>query len=256
MKRNMLSYILLPVILALVLWQNGTGYAGDNEETLFQRGNEAYSRGDFEQAIARYEELTASAGLSPAVLFNLANSYAQTGKIGKAVVNYERALRLAPGDSDIIGNLELVRKESGLFDSESEGTVIRFFHLLSLDQWTMLGLLALVGLTLFQAATVRYSLGKKTGTGVRIACTLVIVLAVAGTITRYQSFKPSVVVASDARLLISPFASAASVGAIQEGRLVYPQKVHGLFTSVKDETNRQGWLVSSSLEEVVPRQNR
>lgn len=255
MKRNLFCRILL-IVLALVLWQNGTGYGVGNEEALFQQGNEAYSRGDYTQAIAHYEELTASAGLSPAVLFNLANSYAQTGKIGKAVVNYERAQRLAPGDPDIIGNLELVRKESGLFGSESEGMAVRFLQLLSIDQWTMLGLLALVGLTLLQAATLKYRFSGKTTAGVRITCALLIILAITGTIIRYQSFRPSVVVAADARLLISPFASAASIGAIQEGRLVYPQKVHGPFTSIKDETNRQGWIASASLEEVVPAQSR
>ncbi|MDK9705462.1 MAG: tetratricopeptide repeat protein [Desulforhopalus sp.] len=254
--KGKILYRILPIVFALVLWQNATACAAGNEETLFQQGNEAYSRGDYAQAIARYEELTASAGLSPAVLFNLANSYAQSGKIGKAVVNYERALRLTPGDPDIIGNLELVRKESGLFDSEPAGMAIRFLQLLSIDQWTVLGLVALAGVTLLQVAVLRYRVGGKTSAGVRITCGLVLILAVAGTLIRYQSFRPSVVVAADARLLISPFASAASIGAIQEGRLVYPQKVHGLFTSVKDATNRQGWIASASLEEVVPAQYR
>ncbi len=246
--RNFCSILLM--ITSLLLWQSLEIRASTSEEQLFQQGNEAYSRGDHEQAIARYEELVAAAGLSPAVLFNLANSYAQNGKIGRAVLNYERAQRLAPGDSDIIGNLELVRKESGLFTGEPLGAD-KVFHLLSLNQWAMLGLLALLGFTLFQAAASKFQLGGKTRVGVRISCLLVLLVAGTGTAVRYQGFKPSVVTAADARLLISPFASATSIGAIQEGRLVFPQKNHGSFTYVKDETNRQGWIVSSSLEAVV-----
>jgi tetratricopeptide (TPR) repeat protein len=241
---------ILLIVTGLLLWQNVASCAVDNEEQLFQQGNEAYSRGDYEQAIRHYEELVNSAGFSPAVLFNLANSYAQTSKPGRAILNYERALRLAPTDSDITGNLELVRKESGLFTGDATGAD-RLFHLLGLDQWAILGLTALFCFTFFQIAAHKYPIGGKTGMAVRIACLLLLIIAVTGTAIRYQGFKPAVVIAADARLLISPFASAASIGAIQEGRLVYPQKNHGPFTFVKDETNRQGWIVSSSLEAVI-----
>ncbi|MBU1566580.1 MAG: tetratricopeptide repeat protein [Proteobacteria bacterium] len=241
---------ILLMIISLLLWQSATSQAGVNEEQLFQQGNEAYSRGDHEQAIARYEKLVTASGLSPSVLFNLANSYAQAGKIGRAILNYERALRLAPGDSDISGNLELVRKESGLFADTPRGAA-KVFHLLSLNQWAMLGLLALIAFTLFQAASIKFRLRTKTRIIVRIGCLMLLLIAAAGTAIRYQGFKPSVVIAADARLLISPFESATSVGAIQEGRLVFQQKDHGPFTYVRDETNRQGWILSSSLEAVV-----
>src|ERR1700748_1048544 len=45
-------------------------------------------------------------------LYNLANSYARAGKPGLAVLNYERALLLAPGDADIRANLEYVRSSA------------------------------------------------------------------------------------------------------------------------------------------------
>ncbi len=243
-------YIAFLLVTSLLLCQAPSGQATTNEELLFQQGNEAFSRGDYDQAIARYEELITAAGFSPAVLFNLANSYAQAGKIGLAVLNYERAQRLDPGDSDIAGNLDLVRKESGLFAGEITG-VDKIFHYLNLNHWAILVLIVLLGFTFFQAASCRYPVGKKTRIAVRIACLLLLLLSGTGTVLRYQDFKPSVVVSADARLLISPFTSANSIGAIQEGRLVFPQKIHGAFTYVRDETNRQGWILSSSLEAVV-----
>jgi hypothetical protein len=42
-------------------------------------------------------------------LYNLANSYARAGKFGLAVLSYERAALLAPGDPDINANLAYVR---------------------------------------------------------------------------------------------------------------------------------------------------
>ncbi len=223
--------------------------AGEMEDRLLQQGNEAYSRGEYSQAISHYRQLTATAGFSASVLFNLANSYAQAGEIGRAVLNYERALRLAPGDSDITGNLELVRKESGLFAGEREGPE-RFFRLLHLDQWAMLGLLTVVAFALLQLTALRYPLSRKTSGGVALACLLVFALAAAGTFTGYRQFNPAVVIAPDARLLISPFPAAGSVGAIQEGRLVHPEKFHGEFTYVRDETNRKGWIPTAMVEPV------
>jgi tetratricopeptide (TPR) repeat protein len=237
----------LAVLLLCLLLPSLPCRAGEAEQQLLQQGNEAYSRGDYPQAIGHYQQLIATAGFSAPVLFNLANSYAQSGEIGRAVLNYERALRLAPGDSDIAGNLELVRKESGLFTGEPEGTA-RFFHLLHLNQWAMLGLVTVVLFALFQLAALRFPFAGKVSAGVAITCLLLFGLAVAGTLSRYRQFNPAVVLAPDARLLISPFSAAGSVGAIQEGRLVYPEKTHGEFTYVRDETNRKGWIPSAMVE--------
>ena len=227
--------------------------AGTAEDTLLEQGNEAFSRGNYHEAIASYEQLIDQAGFSAPVLYNLANSYALAGKTGQAVLNYERALRLAPGDSDISGNLELLRKECGLFAGDAT-LAERTFRLLHPDQWALLSLLALVLFTLFRlsALKVRFS-GKAHGT-VAVLCLLVLVFGAAGTLFRHRHFNPAVVVVPDGRLLVSPFPSAASIGAIQEGRLVYPDKEYGDFVHVTDETQRKGWIPRKSVIRVVPRQ--
>lgn len=252
MKRLWLRYF-FPVILSVLCIQPAVSNGGQSENQLFQQANEAYSRQEYDQAITHYEQLTQDTGFSAAVLYNLANSYAQIGKIGLAVLNYERALRLAPGDSDISGNLDLVRKESGLFAGEYTGAE-RFFRILELDQWSRLLLLILVLFTLFRLVALRYRFSGKVGTTVAASCLLLFCLAGAGTSYRYRHFNPAVVIVPDGRLLISPFASAASIGAIQEGRLVYPEKEHGDFTYVTDETKRTGWIPRNSIVRVSDRQ--
>ena len=78
-------------------------------------------------------------------------------------------------------------------------------------------------------------------------------LGTAGTIFRYQDFNPSVVIAPDVKMLISPFTSSASIGTLPEGRLVYPQKSHGNFSYVTDEMDRQGWINLRALKRYVNR---
>lgn len=219
------------------------------EDKLFEQGNAAYSRGNYVEAISHYQELIESRGYSAAVLYNLANSYAMSGQTGKAVLNYERALRLSPSHSDISGNLELVKKERGLFPKETSG-VEKFFALLRLDQWTALFVISLFLLTCFLFSTLKFSFSKQLKTSVISSSFLLICLTATGIFFRYPFFNPSVVIAPEAKLFISPFESSASIGALQEGRLVYPIKRHGDFSYVVDETDRKGWVPSREIESV------
>ena len=82
----------LMILLASLLLSATAAFSGTAENNLFREGNEAYSRGDYAQAISKYQQITETAGYSPSVLYNLANSYALSGKTGKAILNYERAL--------------------------------------------------------------------------------------------------------------------------------------------------------------------
>jgi hypothetical protein len=248
---NYSVFRLIVLLMFILLLLPGSGVGSDiNVKSLFQQGNEAYSRGDYEQAISSYEQITEHAGYAPPVLFNLANSYAQSRKIGKAVLSYERGLRLTPSDLDISGNLELVRKESGLFPmTPSAGE--RFFRLLNQNQWSGAILFALVLCPLFLFAAMRFRLSRQLTISVSLTCFLLLCLSTAGAWFHYQFFNPSVVVTPDARLFISPFITSKSIGTIQEGRLVYPEKTHGNFTYVTDETDRKGWIPNGSLEAVA-----
>ncbi len=70
---------------------------------------EAYRNQDYKRSIELYEALVAS-GLeedreSAQLYFNLGNAYFRDHQLGKAILNYERAHLLSPGDSDIRHNL-------------------------------------------------------------------------------------------------------------------------------------------------------
>ncbi len=244
----------LLLLLFIIFHAPAVAVAQGNQE-LFEQGNETYSKGDFSGAAQMYEQLTTTSGYSAGVLFNLANSYAQSGQTGKAILNYERALRLAPSDSDIQGNLELIRKESGLFPREYSWSE-RFFQLLDLTQWTISALFLLLLLSTFQLASLKFPFSSRTRQLVSTACFMLFILCATGAFFRHKQWQPSVVTESESRLLLSPFSSAASTSSIQQGRLVYPEKTHGGFNYITDETGRRGWIASSAIEPVIEIKNR
>ena len=81
------------------------------EDITKAEGDSAYIKEDYATAIQIYEALL-KAGEAAEVYYNLGNSYYKTGEIAKAILNYERALLLQPGNGDIRANLEIARAKT------------------------------------------------------------------------------------------------------------------------------------------------
>lgn len=96
------------VLLALValLWPA----IANAQEALFDEGNRLYQEGDFSGAAGRYAALLEGGYESAAVYYNLGNAHFRLGEVAEAVLSYERAARLDPGDEDIRANLALVNR--------------------------------------------------------------------------------------------------------------------------------------------------
>ena len=81
------------------------------EDATKAEGDSAYIKEDYAAAIQIYEALLKN-GEAADVYYNLGNSYYKIGEIAKAVLNYERALLLQPGNGDIRANLEVARAKT------------------------------------------------------------------------------------------------------------------------------------------------
>ena len=109
----------------------------------------AYANGNYQAAIKGYEALLKQ-GSSAEVYYNLGNAYYRTENITRAVINYERALLLSPGDNDIRFNLQIARSKTiDKVVPESEMFFVTWYrslvNLMSVDGW---GRTALVSLAL------------------------------------------------------------------------------------------------------------
>jgi tetratricopeptide (TPR) repeat protein len=74
-------------------------------QEVFQRGEELYREGRYEEAAEQYEALISQGVVDGALCYNLGNAYFKSGRLGLAILNYERALRQMPGDDDTKANL-------------------------------------------------------------------------------------------------------------------------------------------------------
>jgi len=107
----------------------------------------SYVRGEYQEAIKQYEALLKQ-GASADLYYNLGNAYYRTENITRSVLNYERALLLAPSDRDIRFNLQMARsKTTDKITPEQEMFFITWYHslvnLASVDGWARTALLSL-----------------------------------------------------------------------------------------------------------------
>jgi len=71
--------------------------------------DEMYARNEFRQAATLYQAVIDSGYRSASLYYNLGNAHFKLNNLPRAILNYERAVRLAPRDEAIQFNLELSR---------------------------------------------------------------------------------------------------------------------------------------------------
>lgn len=119
----------LTCLACLALWPP-TGLTETSFDALFQKGNQHYQAGDFEQARDLYNSIVQQGIQSAEVFYNLGNCFIQTGDIGRAILYYRKAQKIDYRDRDIrmnlhqarqlVNNEESMLKTGGLYSSLSD----------------------------------------------------------------------------------------------------------------------------------------
>lgn len=242
MKPTRVSALLLLALLFVAPRLNA-------DQAGMEQCNTLYHNAEFAQAVDCYKEI-GKGGYSSSVLFNMGNGFAQMGQIGPAVLYYQRALCLSPGDSDITGNLSLIQNEEGLFSPEPS-LIKALVDLCTINQWAIVALAALSAYLCFAVYQLKFGRQTSVEVIVILCCATLFVLAVFGTAMKYQRWGKSVII-SDSKILISPYDNAAQAGTIKPGRLVTVRKQHGEFSYIVDETGRKGWIVQKNVAPILP----
>ena len=225
-----------------------------------KNADDEYKKGNYMQAIRDYEELLKK-GPSVELYYNLGNAYYRTDNITRAVLNYERALLLSPGDDDIRFNLQMARSKTiDKITPKSEMFFVTWYKSLvnftSIDGWANT---AIVSIAIALLLILCYLFGKKIL--IRKAgfygAMFFVLLFIASNIFAYEQRRiltrrtGAIITSTSAALKKTPVVNSEYNTIIHEG-----SRVEIIDDTMKDwklvelEDGREGWIQSSQMERI------
>ncbi len=106
---NLNSIYIGMVFMAVALMTSASTVYAASAPAEVSQADSAYMAGDYSEAIGKYKEAILSDGYTAELLYNLGNAYFKANDVGDAVVCYERAHRLDPGNDMISNNLRYLQ---------------------------------------------------------------------------------------------------------------------------------------------------
>lgn len=147
-KSHRLPYMNGLIFMVILNVISLTGQASEYQ-LVIARGNTAYSSGNYKEAINTYTSLVTQGLESPELYYNLGNSYFKLNDIPHAILWYERAKRLDPGNEDISFNLNVANSRiTDKIDPLPEFFLKRWLKSVtdyfSMDTWAVAGITFLI----------------------------------------------------------------------------------------------------------------
>lgn len=236
------------------------------QDTLWARANAAYSNGQFRLAVQLYDELLRQGVHSSKLYYNLGNSWFKQERMGKAILNYSRALLLDPTDEDIHYNLDMANvRIVDKIDAVPEFFLKTWFRKLgqsfSSDTWAVMGLVflgitfAAVILWLLAGRLSLRKLGFYTGIVALLLC-IVSTLYAQSQRTRLLHSDEAIVMNLVAPVKSSPGAGSKDIFVLHEGTKVRMLEQLDGWTEIILSDGNKGWIASNAIEAVVPEQTQ
>lgn len=247
------------IISLVLLLSSALSLSAQNEFSgLAQQADSAYIQEDFAQAIDSYLKLTEQTQ-DANLYYNLAGAYFRSDSLARAILWYERALQLEPGNEDIRFNLEFTRSRTiDRITPRHEMFFISFWRSLvfsmSLDSWASWGLwcFSLMIISLLCFLYLRSMLLRKICFATMI---LFFFLAVMANVCGYsQNYitdhrTGAVIMASSVTLKSTPSDSGNDLFILHEGTTVTIQdNSMKEWAEVKIADGKVGWMPKSALE--------
>jgi tetratricopeptide (TPR) repeat protein len=248
---RLLSYLLVGGVLLSL-----PGLAATPEE-IFDRGNDAYLNGDFDEAASAYRTVIEYGIIDPRVEYNLANTEFKLGRLGHALLHYEIARRLDPADEEIAANLQYARSFTiDLVEHEEPIAPLRIYRQFQdrmgpdIQAWAALILVWLITALVAWACS---QPGRWRALHAWLLSGLLLLLLLTsaswyGTLNRLTGTKLAVVLDDVVEVLAGPADNNATLFTVHEGLTVGLRDGRsGEWIQISHPNGLNGWLPASSV---------
>jgi len=253
-------FLFTTIIAALSLTSGGNAIYAQAAGESWAQANELYAAGNFSDAEEAYKAIESSGYVSAVLYYNLGNTYFKQQMWGKAILYYERALKLQPEDKDIVHNLEMANAMIvDRIESVPEfflTTWIRNIHSIAgADTWawfsiTFFAICLLLALLFFFARSI--ALRKFS---FFLAIIVLLCCACCAIFAHYQKQEmldqtKAIVMSAVVTIKSSPDNSGKDLFILHEGTKVNLLESLGQWQRIQLADGRQGWLQGRMVEKI------
>jgi len=247
-------------IFCMLLFATGlfAANANENVNSLWTKGNEAYSMGEFNNAIQYYSKIEKQGLVSAALYYNMGNAYYRMKENGKAILYYERTLKVDPANSDAKINLQFASAQT--LDKIEEVPDFIFVtwiqtvrNLFSSNGWAALSLV-LIGVTLLFLLVFKFVGGKRAKKiyFITSCCifffTIVSFLFSVSLAIRANSSESAIVMNNIGNVKSAPNTTGNSIFVLHQGtKLKILERAEG-WDRIQIKDGRQGWIETNNIE--------
>ena len=229
-------------------------------QTGFEKGNDLYQKGKYEQAISEYESILATKQHSAELYFNLGNCYYKLNKVAPAIYNYEKALVLNPDDAEIANNLKFAQKlqideikvvpQVGFSKMVHDFTSIFHYNTWA---WISVGLATLFLLCFSGYYFSRLTFSKRVFFFGMFALLFLLLISVTSAISEkdhYEREKPAIVFAEIVLVKSEPQSAGNTVFTLHEGTKVFVLEALDNWKKIQLTDGTEGWIEKTAIKEV------
>lgn len=243
----------LLLITLLVVTQNILIAASD---PLLDSAEAHYNANQYSKAINEYSTVLNKGYTSAHVHFNLGNSYYRNNEIGLAILNFEKALKLAPTDEDILHNLQLAHAAKvDQFEIIPEVSWDKL--LLKVNQLFPANVLAIMSVLLVIGGAVLYMMRLKTKqnkfstyTTISVLTGLALALFSIQMNNALESSKAGIILENNVQVLSAPNNKSTILLQVNEGTKLDIIGYSNEWIEIKTPANDKGWILKSTLSEI------
>lgn len=242
--------------LIFLLFLYGSAFAKSEVaiDELFVAANNAYIAEDYTLALEKYTVLEESGLNSTNLFYNLGNTHFRLGNTGLSIAYYEKALKLSPGNKDILHNLKLARVNT--IDA-TESLPELFFVVwwknlvlsLKINDWAKMA----VALLWIGFLALGLSFFGKNLSPIRKPAYLIIFISLIFMMFSYSGFRQiyakqyAIVISATSTIKSAPDKKSANIVKVHEGLKVEVQDTLSGWTKVQLEDGKTGWLPTETL---------
>ncbi len=227
-------------------------------EALFEKANALYNDGKYAEAIDNYSAILESGNHSADLYFNLANANYKLNNIAPSIYYYEKALQLAPDDSDIINNAAFAKNMTidaidVIPDAGFSKLLKSTTNKMSFDDWAKVSVgLVFCFVILFLIYYFTYSTINKRMAFIGSLTALVFVcITLAFAFHKYNLDKkdnPAIVFAQESKVKSDPNTRSEESFRLHEGTKVQVVEAYNDWKKIKLSDGKTGWVVSDDIK--------